>query len=230
LHEPGGGLGETRAVTQIFRPRATTLARVMVLGAVLLAAGTLVLGTWIVRTPDATGVGVAVPQPVPFSHRHHAGELGIDCRYCHGAAERGASAGLPATETCMSCHAELWVDAPMLEPVRSSLASGEPITWHRVHDLPDHVYFDHSAHVHNGVGCASCHGRVDRMPVVHKVHDMTMRWCLECHRDPGPRLRPLERVVDPAWERSGADPSGEALVERYGIRVGQLADCTICHR
>jgi hypothetical protein len=216
---------------QPFPPYATLLAR-LGLGAVLavLPAAAL-LGAWYVRSAWYTGAGVAPQQPVPFSHAHHVGEDGIDCRYCHTTVEVSASAGLPATDTCMSCHSHIWNDAPMLAPVRRSLVRGEPLAWQRVHDLPDFVYFDHSVHVGNGVPCVACHGSVDRMPLTRQVHSLQMGWCLECHRDPAPHLRPPQGVFDPAWEpptRGGPSPS--ALMAHYGIVPRGLTDCSVCHR
>ncbi|MDB6138040.1 MAG: hypothetical protein JWO94_1112, partial [Verrucomicrobiaceae bacterium] len=176
-----------------------------------------------------TGVGVPVEQPVPFSHAHHTGELGIDCRYCHTGVEKGRSAGIPATETCMTCHSQIWRDAPMLQPVRDSWMNHQPLHWTRVNDLPDYVYFDHSIHVNKGVGCVSCHGQVDQMPLTAKGQTLMMRWCLDCHRHPEEHLRPQEAVFSmttPLMERG----QGAALVRSNHIPTKQLEDCSICHR
>ncbi len=180
-----------------------------------------------VHSQPFTGAGYAPAQPVPFSHQHHAGKLGLDCRYCHDRVEDDAFAGMPSTSVCMTCHSQLFTREEMLEPVRHSLKSGEPIAWTRVYEVPDHVYFDHSIHVAKGVGCAECHGPVESMPLIRKQQDLTMSWCLDCHRDPGPRLRDQEHLYDTLGEPP-RDP--ERLVQKYHLRVEGLTDCTACHR
>jgi len=182
-------------------------------------------------TPFVTGRNIVVPQTVPFSHEHHVGGLGIDCRYCHVGVERSRYAGLPPTETCMTCHSQLWTSAPMLAPVRQSLASGEPLHWNRVNRLPDYVYFDHSIHIAKGVGCSTCHGPVDRMPLMQQAAPLTMGWCLSCHRDPAPALRPESAVYDTEWV-APADQAkrGRALLAHYHIDNRHLTDCSVCHR
>jgi len=181
------------------------------------------------RTPFVTGERWPVDQPVEFDHRHHVADTGIDCLYCHGDAERSPRAGIPSTELCMGCHAQIWPDGPTLEPVRRSWASGEPIRWNRVHDLPDFVYFDHSIHLHKGIGCASCHGRVDRMARVWQEAPLTMGWCLDCHRDPRPHLRPRFAITDMQWPvHESESPTADALVEAYDVRP--QTNCTTCHR
>ncbi|HUH86024.1 MAG TPA: cytochrome c3 family protein, partial [Stellaceae bacterium] len=174
--------------------------------------------------------GFTPSQPVPFSHAHHVGQLGIDCRYCHSSVEIAPNAGMPATETCMSCHSQLWTNAAMLAPVRQSLAEQRPLHWNSVYTLPDYVYFDHSIHVAKGVGCTECHGPIGDMPLTRKASDLHMGWCLACHRDPGPHLRPRDAVFDLHWRRTSATPSGTALIAAYHIHVETLTDCTICHR
>ena len=191
----------------------------------------MVLGFLWVRSDYAAGRGQVPPQPVPFSHKHHVGGLGLDCRYCHGAVEYSAVAGLPPTETCMTCHSQLWTQAPLLDPVRESWQDDRPLRWKRVHDLPDFVYFNHSIHLNKGIGCVSCHGRVDLMPAMQQTATLFMSWCLECHRAPERFVRPREHVFDMAWQT--AEPQarlGERLVKQYRIRVGRLTDCYICHR
>jgi hypothetical protein len=182
-----------------------------------------------VRTPYATNAGYEVVQPVMFDHRHHVDDDGIDCRYCHATVDRSPHAGIPATETCMGCHNQIWNQSPILEPVRQAWFTRQPIPWRRVHQLPDFVYFDHSIHVTRGIGCASCHGRVDAMAQVHQVEPLTMGWCLGCHRDPEPNLRPLEEITSMTWRPPAGDPSlGERLAREYGTR--KLTSCTTCHR
>ena len=217
---------------QVFPPSANTLSRVVLFG---LAAGpAAVLGTMmlLVRSPLQTQVGVVREQPVQFSHEHHVTGLGIDCRFCHSSVETSAAAGMPPTHTCMTCHSQIWSGSPMLEPVRASLREQKPIQWNRVHDLPDFVYFNHGVHVQKGVGCVECHGRVDKMPLAWREKPLTMEWCLECHRNPEPRLRPKEAVFAMDW----TPPEGSGLEEARAanpmthVEVGQLTNCSICHR
>jgi len=178
-----------------------------------------------------TGQGVTVEQPVPFSHDHHVSGLGIDCRYCHTAVERSSSAGIPPTATCYNCHKLIWNDAPMLAPVRESFRTGQPIAWNKVHDLPDFVYFDHSIHVAKGVGCASCHGRIDRMKLVYQAQSLQMSWCLECHRNPEKNLRPKSEIFNMAWEAKDQNALGAELRKEYGLRTTfALTNCSTCHR
>ncbi|MBI4508122.1 MAG: cytochrome c3 family protein [Deltaproteobacteria bacterium] len=180
-----------------------------------------------VRTPYVTGQFFPVDQPVEFDHRHHVQDDGIECRYCHFDAERSAVAGIPPTEVCMGCHGQIWNNSPVLEPVRRSHFSDRPIPWNRVHDLPDFVYFDHSIHVNKGVGCVTCHGRVDQMVRVYQVAPLTMGWCLDCHRSPERHLRPKELVAVMNF-RQADSRAREALAQRYGVR--RLTHCTACHR
>jgi len=179
-----------------------------------------------------TNQGVSVDQPIQFSHAHHVGGMGLDCRYCHTSVEESAFANIPPTKTCMNCHSQIWTDAPILEPVRASFRDNTPIRWQRVHDLPDFVYFNHSIHVKQGVGCATCHGPVDKMPLVYQSAPLTMSWCLDCHRNPDKYVRPREEVFNMAWERPSDDPDlGSRLVRDYKIAsVEQLTSCSTCHR
>ena len=179
-----------------------------------------------------TNQGVAVEQPLQFSHAHHVGGEGIDCRYCHTSVEESAFANIPPTKTCMNCHSQLWTDAPILEPVRASFRDNKPLHWTRVHDLPDFVYFNHSIHVKKGVGCATCHGRVDRMPLMYQQANLQMNWCIDCHRNPAKYVRPRDQVYNMAWERPSDDPGlGERLVQEYKIAgPQQLTSCSTCHR
>jgi hypothetical protein len=216
-------------MTQIFPPGSNTLSKASLFAAVLLFGGGLWAWGAVLRSPYVTQVGVVRGQAVPFSHRHHVAGLGIDCRYCHGAVEEAASAGLPATKTCMSCHAEVWREAGLLEPVRESLRSDRSIEWTRVHDLPDFVYFHHAIHLKKGIGCATCHGRVDRMPLMWSESTLAMEWCLDCHRDPERHVRPRERLFDMVWDPLSQPATERAeLAAEYGVE--SLTNCSVCHR
>jgi hypothetical protein len=219
-------------MAQIFHPSSNTFAKATIFGAVFFIAGLAGVGLIWARSPYTTGVGVVQPQPVQFSHEHHVDGLGIDCRYCHTSVEESPYAGMPPTHTCMSCHSQIWNDSPALEPVRESYRTGQPLVWTRVHNVPDFVYFNHSIHIHKGVGCATCHGRVDHMPLMWKAEPMTMEWCLECHRAPERFLQPRETVfvMDYAQPVNQLEV-GRQLVEEYHVRDPQrLTDCYICHR
>jgi hypothetical protein len=175
---------------------------------------------------------VAIEQPIPFSHKHHARDDGIDCRYCHTSVETSAFAGIPPLSTCMTCHGLLFNDAPPLAPLRAAFSGAGTLEWNRVHDLPDFVYFDHSIHVAKGIGCSTCHGRVDEMPLVRRVASLDMQWCIACHRDPDPYLREPEQVFEMAWQ-APADQHARAVAlrSRYGLRsTRELTDCSTCHR
>jgi len=218
-------------MAQIFSPRANTYARAGIGGAV----GLVIAFTWTWNTiywsPYTTWVNVPREQPVPFSHKHHVAGLGIDCRYCHTSVENSSFAGLPPTETCMTCHSQLWTNAKLLAPVRDSLATNTPIRWNRVNDLPDFVYFDHSIHIHKGIGCTTCHGPVDQMPLTWKANTLYMKWCIDCHRDPGGAIRPRDQVFSTKWQ---APPDqreeGLKLVRAYHVNTsGQLTNCSMCH-
>ncbi|MDA0577859.1 MAG: cytochrome c3 family protein [Verrucomicrobia bacterium] len=216
---------------QIFHPSANTLAKLGVFGGIFIVIG--MFGAWdlFLRSPYTTGVGQPIEQDVPFSHKHHVQQLGLDCRYCHTSVETAAFAGIPPTKTCMNCHAQIWKDAPMLQPVRDSFASGKPLNWVRVHDAPDFVYFDHSIHVNRGIGCVSCHGQVDDMPLMWKEKTLHMQWCLECHRHPEKFVRPKDKVFDMNWEPPtdvSREDFGKALVAEHQI-VSETS-CSVCHR
>lgn len=183
------------------------------------------------RSDYVTGKGWVIRQPVPFSHEHHAGALKIDCRYCHDSVETSPVAGLPPTHTCMSCHSQIWTGADMLAPVRQSLAKDEALHWNRVSELPDYVYFHHDVHVNAGVGCETCHGQVDTMPLMNRAQTFTMSWCLDCHQDPAPRLRPPDAVVEMGWTtKQDRRELGERLIEENHIETQNLTDCYVCHR
>ena len=180
-------------------------------------------------SPQTTDVGYSPRQPVPFSHQVHAGQMGLDCRYCHTTVETAAFAAVPPTSVCMNCHESIAWDIGTLEPVRKSIESGMPIPWVRVHDLPDYVYFDHRAHVGQGVSCVECHGRIDTMERVYQAKTLSMGWCLECHRDPAPHLRPVEFVTDLDWfPDKDARELGRELMEKNNISPS--TDCSTCHR
>lgn len=214
---------------QIFHRSTNTIAKVSIFGAVAFLAVLLWLWSTLLRSAYATGQGVIQKQPVPFSHDHHVAGLGIDCRYCHTTVEKSAFAGIPPTETCMNCHRQIWTNADLLEPVRESYRSGTPIVWNRVNDLPDYVYFNHAIHVAKGVGCAECHGQVDEMPLMRQTASLQMEWCLDCHRDPGKRLRPREEVFNMKWRRPADFETMQArLVEEYDVK--SLTSCSVCHR
>jgi hypothetical protein len=213
---------------QIFHRSTNTLSRLSIFGALALVFLVLFGLDLVNRSSYVTQERVARAQPVQFSHRHHVGQLGIDCRYCHSTVERGAVAGVPPTQTCMNCHAQIWVESDFLEPVRESWRSNRSIPWVKVHDLPDYVYFDHGAHVAKGVGCVSCHGRVDQMNQVWQASTLQMGWCLDCHRNPAAHVRPREKLFDLAWQPDDQSALGARLVREYDVRP--RTDCTTCHR
>lgn len=183
---------------------------------------------WFWFGPENIDVGYQPVQPIPFSHRLHAGEMGIDCRYCHFNVERSSAATIPTTEVCMNCHSVVKKDSPLLKPLRDSMASGKPIQWVKVHRLPDYAYFDHSRHIHGGVSCVVCHGRVDQMDVVHQVKPLSMGWCLDCHRNPAPNLRPASVITQMDWKADNQVAIGLKLMEEKHIHPGE--DCSVCHR
>jgi hypothetical protein len=216
-------------MSQIFHPSTNTISRVSLFGLLLFVAFVGWLAMAIDRSSSVTRQQVIVEQPVPFSHDHHVGEVGIDCRYCHNSVEQSGAAGMPATATCMGCHSVLFADAPMLEPVRASLRDERPIAWTRVYDLPDFVYFDHSIHVAKGIGCTSCHGDIGRMPLTVKASSLKMEWCLACHRDPVQHVRPREEVFNPRWDpRDLSDDDRARLAAEY--QVQSKTSCSVCHR
>lgn len=200
------------------------------LGLIALALGLVgvpIAAMMYVRTPYITMTGNPVTQPIRFDHRHHVRDDGIDCRYCHLSVETGAMAGLPSTETCLNCHAQIWTTSPLLEPVRQSWFTNEPIPWKRVHVLPEYVYFNHSIHLAKGVGCVTCHGRVDLMAEVAKAEPMTMGWCLDCHRNPTPHLRPKSELTSMSWRPPDAELTAALAAEN---KVRSLTHCSTCHR
>lgn len=216
-------------MAQVFHRSTNTISRVSIFGALFALAGGLWGMAAVNRSSYVTLAGVAREQPVPFSHRHHAGELGIDCRYCHTSVENAAYANIPPTQTCMNCHVQIWADSALLEPVRASWRTDTSIEWIKVHDLPDFVYFNHSIHIHKGIGCVSCHGRIDQMNLTWQASALTMEWCLDCHRNPQPHLRPRAEVFNMAWQPpADADALVAHLMDEH--QVAPRDDCSICHR
>jgi hypothetical protein len=219
-------------MSQIFHRSTNTVSRVSVFGFVFFVALLLWLGDAVNRSPYVTQQGIPRVQPVQFSHQHHVGAMGIDCRYCHTSVEKAAFANIPPTKTCMNCHSQIWKDSPELAPVHESWRTDRSIEWIKVYDLPDYVYFNHSIHVAKGVGCETCHGRIDQMPLVSQHPTLQMGWCLDCHRAPERFIRPREDVFKMGYVPAGRQVEiGERLKKEYGIRpVFELTDCVTCHR
>jgi hypothetical protein len=218
-------------VAQIFQRRSNTVAKASLVGLLLGVGGSGWALYSVYWSPYTTRVGQPREQPVPFSHKHHVYGLGIDCRYCHTGVETSPVAGLPPTETCMTCHSRLWTDAPLLAPVRESFALGDRLRWNRVHDLPDFVFFNHSIHVSKGIGCTTCHGPVDQMPLMWQENTLYMKWCLECHRAPEKFIRPTNEVFSLTWRPpTNQVAAGRELLSRYHVKTAQLTDCSMCHR
>ncbi|MEI9412306.1 cytochrome c3 family protein [Mesorhizobium salmacidum] len=216
---------------QVFSSNANGIARFILWGFCFFAIFAAIGGTALLRSGFITGVGRPVAQAVPFSHKHHVGDIGLDCRYCHNGVETSASAGLPATEVCMTCHSQIFTNADMLAPVRASLASGRPLQWQRVNSVPDFVYFNHSIHIAKGVACETCHGDVDDMPLMQRAHSLSMEWCLGCHRDPGPNLRPPQDVFLLHWNPpQDIEQVRRSLISILDIHPETMTDCYVCHR
>lgn len=247
-------------MSQLFKPAANSLAQFLIYTGAALPFLILITGSQISRSPANTQVDVPLDQPVPFSHRHHVWELGIDCRFCHHTVEQAAHSAVPSTEVCMTCHSQIWTNSPLLEPVRNSYETGTPLVWNRVNKLPEFVYFDHSIHIARGINCNNCHGAVHRMHITWKGRAFSMAWCLECHRAPeeymledptnpnatprelvfavydkfieGAPLSPVEQRLDQGLEQRSPRNAdqGMILVNNRGINTSHLADCYICHR
>jgi hypothetical protein len=230
---------------QIFHRSTNTLARATIFGAIFVVAALLWAMDEVQRSSYITYAQVVKPQPVPFSHQHHVAGLGIDCRYCHTSVENSSFAGIPPTKTCMNCHSQIWTNAALLEPVRESYRSGKSLVWTRVNDLPDFVYFNHSIHINKGVGCNTCHGPVDRMPLMFNNASLQMEWCLGCHRNTEQYLRPRDQVFNMRYEQpSSFKPItvdgkaytdqvelGNDLKKKYNLRtVADITSCSTCHR
>ena len=216
-------------MTALFSQRSNRVFRLVLALLAVGAVGSIASGMLYARIPLGTGQQVQVGQPVQFDHRHHVKDDLIDCRYCHQTVDKAASAGIPPTELCLNCHAQVWNKSPLLDLVRASWFANKPIEWVRVHKLPDFVYFNHSIHVTKGVGCVECHGRVDLMPAIEQVAPLNMGWCLDCHRDPYPRLRPPEEVTNMTW-KPDRDPEvlGRELAKKNDVKP--RTSCYTCHR
>jgi len=217
-----------KPLAQLFGPRFGFAFRLFLIALAGSCASALLL--WRAVTAYPAAANDALEQPVPFSHKHHAGDDGIDCRYCHSAVETSAFAGIPPLSTCMTCHSQLYTDQPPLAPLIHAYTTGVPLHWERVHKLPDFVYFNHSIHIAKGIGCVSCHGAVDAMPLTARVAPLTMQWCLGCHRHPERYLRPRAEVFDLHWRATDQRALGARLVRDYHIDVRRLTDCSVCHR
>ena len=238
-------------MAQIFHRSTNSISRISILAVVILVTGLLWAALELQRSPYVTYAGVAHMQPVPFSHQHHVAGLGLDCRYCHTSVETSGFAGIPPTKTCMNCHSQIWTNAPLLEPVRESFRTGNSLVWTRANDLPDFVYFDHSIHINKGVGCNTCHGPVDRMPLMYNQASLQMEWCLDCHRAPEKYLRPRDQVFNMRYQQPTSEnpvqlPAsdgknvqtytsqlalGVELKDRYHLRsVRDITSCSTCHR
>ncbi len=239
---------------QVFKRHHNTIARVTIFGGLLALVGLVLAGSSITRSPWMTHAGEPPDQPVPFSHKHHYEELGIDCRYCHWSVTQSAHAGIPATEVCMTCHSQIWTNSPLLQPVRDSYNNDKPLVWNKVNNLPEFVYFNHSAHVNKGISCATCHQGIEKMHLTAKSQPFSMWWCLDCHRNPEKHIRPKEEVFNMHYQTPRNpeemkamldkynipyDPNaiprnqielGRLLVKHYNIHKEQLSDCSICHR
>jgi Cytochrome c7 and related cytochrome c len=216
-------------MAQIFHRSTNTISRVSVFGGIGIIGVLVTTLAAINRSSYVTEVGVARSQPVQFSHKHHVSDDGIDCRYCHTSVEKSSFAGIPSTKICMNCHTQIWAESPILAPVRESFRTGKSLEWTRVNNLPGFVYFDHSIHVHKGVGCATCHGRVDQMPLMWREHTLYMEWCLECHRNPERFVRPREQVFSMDWQPpSDQIALGQKLVQQY--KIESVTSCSVCHR
>jgi hypothetical protein len=219
-------------MSQIFKRSANAVARMTLVGVASLALVAGLVVVTLMRSSWATKQNEYVEQPIQFSHAHHVGGIGLDCRYCHTSVEKSSFAGIPPTKTCMNCHAQIWNTAPMLEPVRASLRDGRNLEWIRVNDLPDFVYFNHQIHVRQGVGCVTCHGNVDKMPLMTQATSLLMEWCIDCHRAPEKYLRPRADVFNMTYQAPADQLElGRRLKAEYNVAsVEHLTSCSVCHR
>jgi len=215
-------------MAQVFDRSSNALARasLVLTGLIVIALGVTL--DQLQRSPWVTRQGQRPDQPIPFSHKHHVEGLGLQCQYCHTTVEVSSYAGIPPTKTCINCHAQIWTNAGLLQPVRDSWATGQSIQWIKVHDLPDFVYFNHSIHVNKGIGCASCHGRVDQMPLMYMENSLQMEWCLDCHRNPAKNLRPTSEIYNMAWEKPAEERPVWCSVadDKSGVPTAQSVSCT----
>jgi hypothetical protein len=237
-------------MAQFFPHSANAYAKMSIALLLALLAGLGLSADRLQRSPWVTRQGERPEQPVPFSHNHHVQGLGIDCRYCHTSVDKSSFAGIPPTKTCMNCHSQIWTSAPLLEPVRASFKDNKSLVWTRVHDLPDYVYFSHEIHINKGVGCKSCHGPVNEMPLMYQAGSLQMEWCLDCHRNTQQNLRPRDQIYNMNYEQpsrlnpvkfTGADGKmetfttqealGKKLHDEYHVRSEhELISCETCHR
>jgi len=218
-------------MAQIFHPSMNTVAKASIFGFVFFIAALWWFFAAEVRSPYSTLVNVVREQPVPFSHEHHYSGLGIDCRYCHTTVLESSFAGMPTTKTCMTCHSKMWTNAAMLEPIRASWRDNKAVPWQRVNYTPGYVYFNHSIHVNKGLGCSTCHGRVDKMALTWRTASLKMEWCIDCHRHPENNLRPKDKVFDMTWTPPANQAAqGRELIKQYDIPISRLTDCYVCHR
>jgi hypothetical protein len=215
-------------VSAVFTPRSVLLAKLATLG--ILAACIAVIGLLIWHARELEHLGEPIAQPIPFSHKHHVGDDGIDCRYCHTTVETASWAGLPSTGVCLTCHSQLFRDQPLLSTLHRSMAEGRPIAWNRVHVLPDFVFFSHAVHVAKGVACVECHGRVDQMPLTWRAQPLQMQWCLDCHRNPAPHLRPPAQVFSMDAPRASPAQAAELARAAHIESTRRMTDCSTCHR
>lgn len=215
-------------MAQLFHQRFGFFFRLGVIAVVLILAVAIFI--WRAAIAYPAGLHEAVEQPVPFSHKHHVGDDGIDCRYCHGAVEQSAYAGIPPLSTCMTCHSQLYTRQRVLAPLLTAFRSGVSLHWKRLYKLPDFVYFNHGIHVAKGVGCVTCHGRIDSMPLTARVAPLTMQWCLDCHRSPEKHLRPANEIFNMQWQAKDQLALGKQLLRNYRIDKHRLTDCSVCHR
>ena len=218
---------------QIFHRSANTISKLSLAGLLLFVAGLITFAMILGRSSYVTRAQEYIEQPVQFSHRHHVLDDGIDCRYCHTSVETAAFAGIPPTKTCMTCHSQIWAAVPILEPVRASFRDDRPMRWIRVHDLPDFVYFNHSVHIKKGMGCETCHGRIDQMPLTLQQNTLQMDWCLNCHRNPENYVRPRSEIYTMGYKPPVPQSvAGPRLMDEYGISADstQRTSCSTCHR
>ncbi len=219
-------------MSQIFPKSANAAVRSSLFAVLTLVLFLGWMGFTLMRSSWLTKQSEYVEQPIQFSHAHHVGGVGLDCRYCHTSVEKSSFAGIPPTKTCINCHSQIWANAPLLEPVRASFRDDTPMKWKRVNDLPDFVYFNHQIHVKQGVGCATCHGRVDKMPLITQATSMLMEWCLDCHRAPEKFLRPRSEVFNMAYEAPANQIElGLRLKKEYNVAgIEHMTSCSVCHR